>query len=162
MNKGVIGIIGTAVGAIAGAVVANQLSEKKGGGGQNSENADRFKNYYNMLNHWLILKQQGKSIAQYFANHGYKKIAIYGMGEMGDRFYDEIKSSEDVEVKYAVDKNAAKIYSEVEIFKPDENLPSADVIVVTAIYAYDEIEMELKEKLDCAIVSLEEVIYEVI
>ena len=113
-----------------------------------------------MLNQWLLLKQEGKSLEKYFAENGYKTIAIYGMGEMGNRLYDELKNSSVVEIKYAIDKNAAGTYSELEVFDPDDEMTEVDAVIVTAIFAFDEIEDELSEKIQCPIISLEDVVYE--
>lgn len=148
-------IIGAAVGAIAMNISQTKKIEKK------QEKVDKFKNYYTMLNQWLMLKQEGKSLEKYFIDNGYKTIAIYGMGEMGNRLYDELKDSKLVEVKYAIDQNAATTYSELEVVEKDDNLAEADVMVVTATFAYEEIEKEMSEKVDFPIISLEDVVYEI-
>jgi len=43
----------------------------------------------------------------------------------------------------------------------DDELEPADVVIVTAIFAFDEISEELEGLFDCPIVSLEDVVYEV-
>ena len=45
---------------------------------------------------------------------------------------------------------------------PNPNLEEVDVIIVTAIHYYDEIEREMSEYVDCPIVSLEDVIYDLV
>lgn len=159
MKKGGVAVLSTLVGAVAGAVGTNYLAEKKVE--QKAAKVDKFKSYYNMLNQWLSLKQEGKSLEKYFVDNGYKTIAIYGMGEMGNRLYDELKDSKEVTIKYAVDQNADSTYSELDVIDKDEEYEEADVIIVTAIFAFDEIEEELSEKVDFPIVSLEDVVYEV-
>lgn len=159
MKKGLLATVSLLAGAAAGATamgkVKGQAVEAK------AEKVDKFKGYYNMLNQWLILKQGGKSLEQYFVENDYKTVAIYGMGEMGNRLYDELKDSDKVEVKYAIDKNAASTYSELEVLESEDDLPEVDVVVVTATFAFDEIEEELSEKIDYPIVSLDDVVYEV-
>ena len=146
------GITGGLIGAvITGKFLGKAMEEK-------IKKIDKFKNYYSMLNEWLILKQQGKSIDEYLKNKGYKTIAIYGMGEMGCRLLDELESS-NVEVKYAVDENADDIYSEINIISPNDNFEIVDVIIVTATFAYSQIKEELQKKVDCEIISLEDIIY---
>ena len=44
---------------------------------------------------------------------------------------------------------------------PDDELEPVDVIVVTAIYYFDEIEDMLSEKVDYPVISLEDILYEV-
>ena len=81
------------------------------------------------------------------------------MGEMGNRLYEDLKNTS-VEVKYAIDKNAASSYSELDIKDLEDDFPQVDCIVVSAIFAFDEIKEELEQKVDFTIVSLEDVIYE--
>lgn len=158
MNKGTVAVLSAIVGAAAGAAGANYLGQKTIA--QKTEKVDKFKGYYNMLNQWLMLKQEGKSLEKYFTDNGYKTIAIYGMGEMGNRLYDELKSSTEVEIKYAVDQNAASTYAEIDVVDKDEDYEDVDVMVVTATFAFDEISEELSEKVEFPVVSLEDVVYE--
>ena len=159
MKKGSVAVLSALFGAVAGAAGNNVLSQKKID--QKAEKVDKFKSYYNMLNQWLLLKQEGKSLEKYFEDNGYKTIAIYGMGEMGNRLYDELKNSKVVEVKYAIDKNASSTYSELDVVDVDDEMDEVDAVVVSAIFAFDEIEEDLSAKVDCPIVSLEDVVYEV-
>ena len=151
-------IITTIIGGIAGAVVAGKIAGKEV---QNKgEKLNKFKGYYNMLNHWLALKQEGKSLTEYFVTNGYKELAIYGMGEMGNRLYDELKGTE-IQVKYAIDKNVASTYSELDVKEIDDEFPEVDVLVVTATFVFDEIKEELSKNVNMPIVSLEDVVYSV-
>ena len=40
-------------------------------------------------------------------------------------------------------------------------LAEADAVIVTAIYNFDEIEEKLSDLIDCPIISLEDIIYEI-
>lgn len=115
---------------------------------------------YMAFDQWLQIRQEGKSLKEYFQRNNYKAVAIYGMKELGERLYDELKSS-DIEVAYIIDKNADRIYADVNVITPDEELEPVDVIVVTAIYYFDEIEELLSKKVECPVVSLEDILYEV-
>lgn len=157
MKKGGVAVLSTVIGAVAGAAAVGKVQGKTIN--QKAEKVDKFKGYYNMLNQWLVLKQEGKSLEKYFTDNGYKTIAIYGMGEMGNRLYDELKGTS-VTVKYAVDKNAASTYSELDVIDPEDEYDQVDAIVVSAIFAFDEIEEMLGDKVDFPIVSLEDVVYE--
>ena len=158
MKKGTVGVLATLLGAVAGAAASGTIVGKKVE--KKAEKVDKFKSYYNMLNQWLVLKQEGKSLGQFFKDNGYKTIAIYGMGEMGNRLYDELKDTS-IEVKYAIDKNAVSTYSELEVLELEDDLIPVDVIVVSAVFAFNEIEETISEIVDYPIVSLEDVIYEV-
>lgn len=156
MKKGLLAGMSMLLGAGVGAVVVGKVTntsivEKNG-------KVDKFKGYYNLLNQWLMIKQEGKSLDEYFEKNGYKTVAIYGMGEMGNRLYEELKNT-NIEVKYAVDKNATSLYSELEVKELEDLLPEVDVVVVTATFAFNEISEKISDKFACPIISLEDVVY---
>ena len=113
-----------------------------------------------MMNQWVAVKQEGKNLADYFEKQGYKSIAVYGMSYAGERLLEELKGS-DSQVQYGVDKNADNIYMDVNIVTMEDELKPVDAIVVTPIFFFDDIEEELSQKIDCPIISLEDVLYEV-
>ena len=157
MKKGIVGVFGVLAGAVAGGMGSSYFNNKVIN--EKQKKIDKFKGYYNMLNQWLMLKQEGKSLEKYFEDNNYKTIAIYGMGEMGNRLYDELKETE-IEVKYAIDKNAAGAYSELDIRELEDELEEVDAVIVTATFAFDEIEGELGNIFSCPIISLDDVVYE--
>lgn len=158
MKKGIVAALGGIIGGAVGAASVAKIS--KGALKDSDKKVGKFKSYYNMLNQWLILKQEGKSLEKYFVDNHYNTIAIYGMGEMGNRLYDELKNT-GIKVKYAVDQNAANTYSELNVIDKDDEFAEVDAIVVTAIFAYDEISEELNSKVDFPVISLEDVVYEI-
>lgn len=157
MRKGCIAVLSTILGAAAGVVTSKVISDKTIN--EKTGKVDKFKNYYNMLNQWLMIKQEGKSLEKWFIENEYKTVAIYGMGEMGNRLYDELKNTS-IEVKYGIDKNAGSTYSDLEVLSIDDCLEEVDVVIVTAIFAFDEIEEEIGDVILTPIISLEDIIYE--
>lgn len=158
MKKGTIATLSTLIGAAAGAYAGSAFTGK--GLDQKQKKVDKFKNYYTMLNQWLILKQSGKNLSEYFQSNHYQTIAIYGMGEMGNRLFDELQNS-DIKVACGIDRESECVYAEIDIYSPDQTLPEVDVIVVTSTFAFDEIQTALSSKVSCPVVSLEDIVYEI-
>ncbi len=158
MKKGVISVLSAVIGAAAGAGVVKKTvigeTEKL------KVQSDKHLARYLMMNQWVKVKQAGKSPAAYLERNGYKKIAIYGMSYAGETLLDELKGT-GIEVAYAIDRNAASIYSEVGVVSMEDNFEEVDAVVVTAIAFFDEIEEALETKMDCPILSLEDILYEV-
>jgi len=156
MKKGMLAglamVFGMGVGAVAVRKKMQVVADKKG------EKIDKFKGYYELLNQWMFLKQSGKSLVSYFEKNGYQKIAIYGMGELGNRLYEELKDTK-IKVEYAIDKNSSNVYSELIVKQTGEELPEVDVVIVTATFAFDEIVSEIQELFTCDIISLEDVVF---
>ncbi|MDE6433381.1 MAG: hypothetical protein K2L07_04055 [Lachnospiraceae bacterium] len=125
-----------------------------------NKDVDKFRGYYNMLNQWMAIKQEGRSLEEYFIRNGYKTIAIYGMGGMGSRLYEDLKQT-NIEVRYAIDQNAVCTDPELKMITIDDEIETVDVIVVTATFAYDEIKELLSKKTKTTVISLEEVVFEI-
>ena len=104
-------------------------------------------------------KTAGKSLETYFEQNGFHKVAIYGMGEVGEVLLRELQGSK-IDVRYGIDQRASSVFSKLKILSPKEELAQVDVIVVTAIAYYDEIRRQLKEKVKCPIISLENILNE--
>ena len=122
--------------------------------------SDKHLALFLMMNQWVKVKQEGKSLREFFEKKGYKKIAIYGMSYAGETLVRELEST-DIEIAYGIDKNADSLYMNIDIVSLDEDLEKVDVVVVTAITFFDEIQEALCKKLDCPIISLEDILYEV-
>jgi hypothetical protein len=121
------------------------------------EKVDKFKSYYYMLNNWMTLKQSGKKLEEYFIKEKIGKIAIYGMGELGNRLYEELKGT-DIEVLYAIDNTPGYTYSDINVFSIEEPLEQVDAIVVTPIFDFINISQKIEEVLSVRVISLEDVI----
>lgn len=162
MKKGINGIlsvlIGGAAGVAAGGVAVKTISSKKVS--EMETMGAKVHQLYMAFDQWLRIRQEGKTLVEYFERNGYKTVAIYGMKELGERLYDELEGS-GIEVLYAIDKNADTIYADVDVVTPEDELKPVDVIVVTALYYFDEISELLDEKADYPVVSLEDILYEI-
>ncbi len=157
MKKGIGRVFSIMVGAAVGSAAAWTASSKKIR--ELRDGHKKVHELYMAFDQWLRICQEGKTLVEYFKQNNYKTLAIYGMKELGERLYDELKGS-DIIVKYAIDKNADSIYADVNVVVPNDELEAVDVIVVTAITYFDEIEENLSAKVDCPIISLEDILYE--
>lgn len=121
---------------------------------------EKFRKMYHMIQRWMATKQEGKFLETYFEKNKYQRIAIYGMADIGVLLINELKDTA-IEVVYGIDKNHF-LRSAVPLYHPDQELLEVDAVVVTAIAYFDSIEKMLSEKLSCPILSLEDVIYELL
>lgn len=124
---------------------------------------DKFKNQYEMLFKWMQNNQNKKHLAKYFELNDIHKVVIYGSGTLGQLLLNEIKNFSDVNVLYFVDKNAnSNENKEITVIGLEDidKLNEADVVIITPISYYDEIEQDLlKAGLNKDIISLEDIIY---
>jgi lactate dehydrogenase-like 2-hydroxyacid dehydrogenase len=162
MKKGTISVLSALTGALAGAAAATttlgKASVKKYDKAQ--AYSDKHLALFYLMNQWVKVKQEGKNLSSYFEKNGYKKIAIYGMGHAGETLVDELRGTA-TQVAFGIDRNADSIYADIDVVTLDDKWEEVDAIVVAAITFFDEIEEELSQKVDCPIISLEDVLYEV-
>lgn len=158
MKKGMISVLSALTGTIAGAAAVKRAEGKKLK--KVKGYADKHLALYLMMNQWVKVKQENKSIAEYLEKNGYQQIAIYGMNYVGETLMSELANT-NIQVKYAIDKNADNIYADVDILLPEDDFDNVDAVIVTPITFFDEIEEMLSEKMDCPILSMEDILYEI-
>lgn len=156
MKKVILSIVSSVLGGTVGAGVVGKLAGESINRTQSM--SDKHLALFLMMNQWVKVKQDGKNLATYFKKNGYSKIAIYGMSYAGETFLNELKGTE-IEVAYGIDKKAEGIYADINVVTMDQYLDKVDAVVVTAITFFDEIRRQLEEKLECPIISLEDVLY---
>lgn len=158
MKKGIISVLSAMAGAIVGGGIVGKII---GDSTQKAQTmSDKHLSLFLMMNQWVAIKQEGKNLADYFRKNNYSSLAIYGMSYAGERLLEELRNS-NIQVKYGIDKNAAGIYSDIKLVTMEDKLDEVDAIVVTSIFFFDEIEQELSKRVDCPIISLEDILYEV-
>ena len=113
---------------------------------------------FHIFNKWMKLKHEGKSLQKYFDDNRIKTVAVYGLGALGTRLYEDL-SKLDVQVAYAIDRNAANIQIDgLKIVTLEEELEKVDAIIVTPIQFFYEIEADLEKKSKADIISLEDIV----
>ena len=122
---------------------------------------EKFKGYYTISNLWIGIKNDGKSTAEYFRKYNYTSVAVYGMGELGQRLCEDLSNSE-INIKYTIDQNTHNQYVGIKACTLEDELELVDVVVVTATFDFYKIAEELETHISCPIVSLEEVVYDII
>lgn len=150
-------ILGTLLSFFLGIFISRHIAYKK-----IVEESDIISKYiclFKFANEWIILKQRGIEFKRYFKERGYNSIAVYGMGDLGERFVDEVKNT-DINIEYAIDRCRKGKYANIEIKNFDGALPKVDAVVVTPIYNFWEIRPSLTDRFECPVVSLEDVVCE--
>ena len=149
------------IGSVGGVAYLGNRALKK-----ENEYKERYKSYYMLTNQWLLNRNSGKSIQEYFSQNNIKSIAIYGMGTLGELFYEEVKNT-DVSVKSFIDKNAEELYyglDNLPIVNLEEldTIKDIDAIVVTPVFDFDDISKEIeKSGSSSQMISLEDIIYDI-
>jgi len=119
----------------------------------------KYNELYKLMVQWMEIKQSGQSISEWLKENGYYEIAIYGLYLIGERLYVELLD-ENVEVVYGIDRKSRDSLEGLRMYKPNEELPHADLVIVTAVSDFEEIKKELQGKTGGPVISLKEVMDE--
>lgn len=123
---------------------------------------------YELLRDWMYKKQLNRSISNYLKQNGYKDIAIYGLGEIGQLFLWEIEADADVNIVCVIDVNAKLetyvnkfVLANIPLVHPSEELQEVDAIVVCVPSRLVEIEAALLNKnIKAPIISIGKLVHE--
>ena len=120
----------------------------------------KYSGFYHTMRQWVHVNQNGHTVADYFKRNGYQEIAIYGLNEIAFTLMNDL-SKNGIEVKYCIDRNADELFSKVRVYKPEEEMPFADIVVVAVVHLFDEIQKDLSDIFECPIISFSEVVWDV-
>ena len=156
-------ILPLAAAATGGAILSfyEQWQREKRKADRLQDRINVLSDHFQLLNHWLEIRGEGKSTADYFQEMGYHHIAVYGMAELAIRLSEDLEGSL-VHIDYGIDRDISCSQARIsEVYSPEDNLPETDAIVVTPYAAFGEIRKVLEGKVNCPVVSLEEVVWSI-
>lgn len=148
-----------AVSVILFVLYKNSLTTVSGPG-----NEGHYRSYYNLSVCWLSNIIESKHIGDYLNKNHLRTIAIYGMGELGLRLYEELKKY-GFQVEFFIETTADRTYTNSEnvvITNIDgmKTMPRVDAIIVTPINDFIHIRKSLLNSgCTSGIISLEDIIY---
>lgn len=89
-------------------------------------------------------------------------VAIYGMGELGERIVDDLLMNTSINVLYGMDKNAnnKKMTIPVYTLEQAKEIEKPDIILLTTYTKDDSLKKMIENEMKTKVYSLEEIIYE--
>ncbi|WP_026526290.1 hypothetical protein [Butyrivibrio sp. VCD2006] len=112
-------------------------------------------------NTWIVKKNMGWSIRSFFTDNKISHVAIYGLGALGLRLYDDLEDS-GLKIDYAIDQTVTEEKQSMVEFpllsSSSDSFPQTELIIVTPVQYYWDIVKLLEQKTDIPIVSLEDVV----
>lgn len=125
----------------------------------NKKNANKFYAMFLLNLQWMTNLQGKKNIADYLWDKGYRRVAIYGMSDLGKALMNELKESE-LTLEYVIDRNAGEVFVDRPVLTPDDDFPETDVIIVTPFLQYEAIKSLLQNKSSCDVLSIKDIVNE--
>ncbi|MGE9842295.1 glycosyltransferase WbsX family protein [Selenomonas bovis] len=124
-------------------------------------NCDRYRGYWQVMDQWLMLLESGKSIVNWLRVHGYAQVAVYGYGMLGKHLVRQMEQ-EQLPPVYLIDQQPEKDSGSLPLMTLEDELPAADLVIVTVQYDFPAIQQKLKEKVAAEIRPLDWLIDEVL
>lgn len=117
--------------------------------------------YDELDKNWKKIHRNGRQIGEYFKDKGAVRIAIYGCGVVGRKVLRELQKDK-VPIEYMVDQDINCKNSEVKVYCPDDDWPFVDFMIITPVYAYNEIIKEIDLNRIGNVVSIDKIIKELL
>lgn len=123
---------------------------------------ERYRIFCELMQEWMNGCIAGKDISNWIVRNQYKTVGIYGMGSLGEMTYQNLKNREDVQIRYGLDQNKEIKIEGLQVYSLAEPVGEVDLIIVTAVLAYEEIRKTLQKTLrfPCKIISLMQLVEE--
>lgn len=120
--------------------------------------SDKHLEMFLVMDKWFQKELKGKKMATWLRENKFSKITIYGMGYIGKNLYEYLKN-EGFEISSLIDQKKDTSIDGIRIRTIDEEQIPTDVIIVTAIYYFEELEDKLKTKFKEPILSFADIVY---
>ena len=108
---------------------------------------------------WLDMRNQGMEIASFLETHQYLHIAVYGMGNIGESLFYELRNS-DIQIDYAIDSSSCvkDFDGELAVLNWTDEFPDVDAIIVTMMAGYDAVIRALRARFKCPVITVNDLI----
>lgn len=106
---------------------------------------DRYHKMFYLMDKWMELGQRGITLADYLAEKGMYRIAVYGMNLLARRIIAELAPS-GVKVAYVIDRNSDFLEEEIETCPPDQAPGDVDLVIVALVEGEGKIRESLHER----------------
>lgn len=115
-----------------------------------------------LANQIIRANTQGKTISRKIEERGITSMAIYGMGEIGERLMEDILLNSSVRLLYGIDIKAAELYMAVPVYTLEQaaGMEKPDLILLTVGGGSDSLRKEIREKMSCEVMTIGELLCE--
>ncbi len=107
-----------------------------------SDRRDKHELYLNIMDQWMLLYENGRTISAYLGSFGYKRILVYGGGVLGRHLVEDLQRG-GLDVVGIVDRNPDGIGLKNNKYRPEDQWPEYDCFIITSVFYKDEILHEI-------------------
>ena len=122
------------------------------------EQSNMICEFYHIMDQWLTLYEEGRSISDILKEENCYRIAVYGMGVMGMHLIDSLKNS-GVKVIYVLDEKSVEYCNGIVTKTLEDDLDVVDVVIYTNPCEKMDVIKKIKDKFSCKVISLADVVF---
>lgn len=119
---------------------------------------DQYGSYWRLMDKWLSLKEENRSLADILEKKHIYKVAIYGVGMLGKHLINDLLDS-NIEIVCAMDKKVIDKKYDFPVIqiveKIPDGIPESDVVIITPVYEFSNIKKLFEKKKMENVISLE-------
>lgn len=120
---------------------------------------EMIEEFYYVLDQWLTMLENGKSVGAIVQETGCKNIAIYGMGAMARHLLYALKNTT-VKVVCVLDNVAREYYGNIRTQTVSECNETVDLVIYTNPKEDAQVLQKIVQKYECPVVSLVDVVFD--
>lgn len=121
-------------------------------------NYQRVKRQLQVMVYWRKYECENQLLAEYLRTNHMKKVAIYGMAEIGNCLLDNLDMN-GIEVVYGIDGGIGTSWRrKLRMYDMDDDLEAVDAILITVYDPEEKIKKVLRTKTEATILYLEEIV----
>ncbi len=128
---------------------------------QGCKGGEKDKKVRQLFDNWLVLAERGIKLEEYFHKKNIHKVAVYGYADIGNHLVVQLGNT-DIEVRYIIDRRPCSPAGEIKWYRPTDRLPAVDAVIITPVWEYDQIKDALQHEVSGQIISIEDIIYELL
>lgn len=121
---------------------------------------DRLKTMAEIYDTWLAVCEGTSPVVLVLKHMGCRTVAIYGMGKMGLRLYQEIGA--EIEVKCFIDRNAAYLRADIPIYTLEDDIPQVDLVIIALADRENKILADVSSRLRVPVKGIENILQEIL
>lgn len=76
----------------------------------------------------------------------------------GKQLLDELHFHDDMVCDFLIDKNARGINIDIDVYSPEDEIPSTEIIIVSTIHIFEEVKNLLQNRTNSKVISIKEII----
>lgn len=119
---------------------------------------EKYRTMFFLYDKWITLENTGKMLSDFLYDSGYKTVAVYGMGVIGNQLIHKLRNTR-VNLEAVIDINADYIESDdIQVTTIEHFKQRVDLIIVSVIAMPPEQVKQIEKRTETEVVTLQQLL----